>query len=50
VLEKLGFESTGLIAPRMNCARGEEVPARLMRLRLAGEVEVEVEVKAALAA
>jgi RimJ/RimL family protein N-acetyltransferase len=34
VLDKLGFESTGLIAPRMNCARGEEVPARLMRLRL----------------
>ena len=34
VLEKLGFESTGLVAPRMNCARGEEVPARLMRLRL----------------
>ena len=40
VLEKLGFESTGIIAPRMNCARGEEVPARLMRLRLrASEVE-----------
>jgi RimJ/RimL family protein N-acetyltransferase len=36
VLDKLGFESTGLIAPRMNCARGEEVPARLMRRRLAG--------------
>jgi RimJ/RimL family protein N-acetyltransferase len=35
VLEKLGFESTGIIAPRMNCARGEEVPARLMRLALA---------------
>jgi len=35
VLEKLGFESTGIVAPRMNCARGEEVPARLMRLRLA---------------
>jgi RimJ/RimL family protein N-acetyltransferase len=34
VLDKLGFESTGLIAPRMNCARGEAVPARLMRLRL----------------
>jgi len=34
VLEKLGFESTGITAPRMNCARGEEVPARLMRLRL----------------
>jgi RimJ/RimL family protein N-acetyltransferase len=34
VLDKLGFESTGLIAPRMNCARGEEVPARLMRRRI----------------
>jgi RimJ/RimL family protein N-acetyltransferase len=34
VLEKLGFESTGIVAPRMNCARGEEVPARLMRLHL----------------
>jgi RimJ/RimL family protein N-acetyltransferase len=41
VLDKLGFESTGLIAPRMNCARGEDVPARLMRLRLGGEVERE---------
>ena len=39
VLEKLGFEALGLIAPRMSCARGEEVPARLMRLRL-GAVEV----------
>jgi RimJ/RimL family protein N-acetyltransferase len=38
VLDKLGFESTGIIAPRMNCARGEEVPARLMRLRLKAEV------------
>jgi RimJ/RimL family protein N-acetyltransferase len=34
VLDKLGFESTGLIAPRRNCARGADVPARLMRLRL----------------
>jgi RimJ/RimL family protein N-acetyltransferase len=34
VLEKLGFEALGIIAPRMSCARGEEVPARLMRLRL----------------
>jgi RimJ/RimL family protein N-acetyltransferase len=34
VLDKLGFESTGIIAPRMCRARGEEVPARLMRLRL----------------
>ena len=34
VLEKLGFKSLGIIAPRMSCARGVEVPARLMRLRL----------------
>ena len=34
VLEKLGFEALGIIAPRMSCARGMEVPARLMRLRL----------------
>lgn len=38
VLDKLGFEPTGLIAPRMNCARGEELPARLMRLRLGAEI------------
>ena len=37
VLEKLGFEPTGLVAPRMSCARGTDVPARLMRLRLAGD-------------
>lgn len=47
VLDKLGFESTGLIAPRMNCARGEEVAARLMRLRLTGS---EIERNQALAA
>lgn len=41
VLDKLGFESTGLIAPRMNCARGEEVPARLMRRRLQGMADRE---------
>ena len=34
VLEKLGFEPLGIIAPRLSCARGEEVPARLMRLVL----------------
>jgi len=34
VLEKLGFEPLGLVAPRMSCGRGEEVPARLMRLQL----------------
>lgn len=36
VLEKLGFEPLGIIAPRMSCARGEQIPARLMRLELAG--------------
>lgn len=41
VLDKLGFESTGLIAPRRNCARGTDVPARLMRLRLAPAIEIE---------
>jgi RimJ/RimL family protein N-acetyltransferase len=35
VLEKLGFEPLGIVAPRMSCARGQEVPARLMRLELA---------------
>ena len=34
VLEKLGFEPTGLTAPRLSCARGTEVPARLLRLML----------------
>jgi len=42
VLEKLGFEPTGLIAPRLSCARGTEVPARLMRLVLkADEIDEE---------
>ncbi|HJP68042.1 MAG TPA: GNAT family N-acetyltransferase [Sphingomicrobium sp.] len=35
VLEKLGFEPLGIVAPRMSCARGEQIPARLMRLELA---------------
>jgi RimJ/RimL family protein N-acetyltransferase len=47
VLDKLGFESTGIIAPRMNCARGEEVPARLMRLRLASPAVQKAEALAA---
>ena len=34
VLEKLGFEPTGIVAPRLSCARGTEVAARLMRLEL----------------
>ena len=35
VLDKLGFEPTGIIAPRYSCARGEEAPARLLRMTLA---------------
>jgi RimJ/RimL family protein N-acetyltransferase len=34
VLEKIGFETVGIVAPRMRCARGTEAPARLMRLSL----------------
>ncbi len=34
VLEKLGFAPVGIVAPRMSCARGGEVPARLMQLRI----------------
>ncbi|HEX6073437.1 MAG TPA: GNAT family N-acetyltransferase [Sphingomicrobium sp.] len=41
VLEKLGFDATGLVAPRMSCARGAEAPARLMRLRLTADSPVE---------
>jgi len=43
VLEKLGFEPLGIIAPRLCCARGEEVAARLMRLRLQAGAAVEDE-------
>jgi RimJ/RimL family protein N-acetyltransferase len=41
VLEKLGFEPLGIVAPRISCARGTEAPARLMRLELAAEMEGE---------
>lgn len=41
VLEKLGFVAVGITAPRMSCARGVEVPARLLRLRLAAEAGTE---------
>jgi RimJ/RimL family protein N-acetyltransferase len=48
VLEKLGFEATGLVAPRFSCARGMEVPARLMRLALKADgIEDEEEALAA---
>lgn len=43
VLEKLGFEPVGIVAPRVSCARGEEVPARLMRLQLATDASTEKE-------
>jgi RimJ/RimL family protein N-acetyltransferase len=38
VLEKLGFEPTGIVAPRMSCARGEQAPSRLLRLTLGQEL------------
>jgi len=47
VLEKLGFEPRGLIAPRMSCARGEEVPARLLQLRLRADAVEDQEAMAA---
>ena len=34
VLEKLGFRPTGIVAPRLSCARGEEVPSALYWMRL----------------
>ena len=43
VLEKLGFEPTGIIAPRFSCGRGGEAPARLLRLQLREEAVVEPE-------
>src|SRR3954447_10843944 len=47
VLEKLGFVPLGIVAPQMSCARGAEVPARLMRLRLTANVSAEEEALAA---
>jgi hypothetical protein len=32
VLEKLGFEPIGIVAPRYSCACEEEAPARMLRL------------------
>jgi len=49
VLDKLGFEPVGIVAPRMSCARGTEVPARLMRLPLTAAV-AEDEAEEAMAA
>ena len=50
VLQKLGFVPLGIVAPRMSCARGEDVPALLMRLELKAERFDEDEEDAALAA
>lgn len=50
VLDKLGFETLGILAPRMCCARGEQVPARLMRLELRRESFAQSEEDEALAA
>jgi RimJ/RimL family protein N-acetyltransferase len=50
VLEKLGFEPLGIVAPRMSCARGTEVPARLMRRRLRADAPVEQREEEPLAA
>ncbi len=41
VLEKLGFKPTGIVAPRLCCARGEQVPARLYKLQLRRATAVE---------
>jgi RimJ/RimL family protein N-acetyltransferase len=38
VLEKLGFEATGITAARLCCARGEQVMAKLYRLRFDGRI------------
>lgn len=35
VLEKIGFEPTGVIAPRFSAGRGEDVPTRLFAMGLA---------------
>jgi RimJ/RimL family protein N-acetyltransferase len=35
VLEKLGFEPVGIVAPRLSCARGMEAPSKLFALELA---------------
>ncbi|HVI05559.1 MAG TPA: GNAT family N-acetyltransferase [Sphingomicrobium sp.] len=50
VLEKLGFRALGISVPRVSCARGEDVLARLMRLELGVEQFDEENEKEALAA
>jgi RimJ/RimL family protein N-acetyltransferase len=43
VLEKLGFEPTGIVAPRLSCARGEQAPSKLLRLRLCKQQRAKME-------
>jgi RimJ/RimL family protein N-acetyltransferase len=43
VLQKLGFEATGITAPRRSCARQAEAPARLLRLQLGGAPSAKAE-------
>ena len=47
VLEKLGFEPTGMIAPRYSAGRGEAAPCRLLKLELGEESEIAPEAMAA---
>ena len=41
VLEKLGFQATGIVAPRFSCAREGEGLARMLRLNLTERAGVE---------
>ena len=41
VLEKLGFQATGIVAPRYSCAREDEGMARMLRLTLSDGFEAE---------
>lgn len=50
VLEKLGFEPSGIVAPLHCLARGEQVPARLYRLSLRPSRQAELSAEEVLAA
>ena len=46
VLEKLGFEPTGVIAPRFSCGRGGEARAKILTLELGAEATGEESIAA----
>ena len=46
VLEKLGFEPTGVIAPRLSCGRGTEARARMLTLELGAQEAAEESIAA----